>query len=82
VDPDPDPLLLRKSGSPGNRSRTSGYVARNPDHWIKEVVYPAYVPIIERERFLTAVPGRSVCYFLNDLAINILTLSGQNLFKK
>jgi hypothetical protein len=31
VDPVPDPLLLRKSGSAGNRTRTSGSVARNPD---------------------------------------------------
>jgi hypothetical protein len=28
VDPVPDPLLLRKSGSAGNRTRTSGSVAR------------------------------------------------------
>jgi hypothetical protein len=28
VDPDPDPLLLRKSGSAGNGTQTSGYVAR------------------------------------------------------
>jgi hypothetical protein len=28
----PDPLLLKKSGSAGNRTRTSGYVARNSDH--------------------------------------------------
>jgi hypothetical protein len=32
VDPVPDPLLLRKSGSAGNRTRTSGAVARNSDH--------------------------------------------------
>jgi hypothetical protein len=32
VDPVPDPLLLRKSGSAGNRNRTSGSVGRNPDH--------------------------------------------------
>jgi hypothetical protein len=32
VDPVPDPLLLRKSGSAGNRNRTSGSVARNSDH--------------------------------------------------
>jgi hypothetical protein len=31
VDPVPDPVLVRKSGSAGNRSRTSGYVARNYD---------------------------------------------------
>jgi hypothetical protein len=32
VDPLPDPLLLRKSSSAGNRTRTSGSVARNSDH--------------------------------------------------
>jgi hypothetical protein len=32
VDPVPDPVLLRKSGSAGNRSQTSGSVARNSDH--------------------------------------------------
>jgi hypothetical protein len=28
VDPVPDPLLLRKFGSAGNRTQASGYVAR------------------------------------------------------
>jgi hypothetical protein len=32
VGPVPDPLLLRKSGSAGNRTRTTGSVARNSDH--------------------------------------------------
>jgi hypothetical protein len=32
VNPVPDPLLFRKSGSAGNRTRTSGSVARNSDH--------------------------------------------------
>jgi hypothetical protein len=32
VDPVPDPLLLRKSSRAGNRTRTSGSVARNSDH--------------------------------------------------
>jgi hypothetical protein len=32
VDPVPDPLLLRKSGSAGNRTRASRSVARNSDH--------------------------------------------------
>jgi hypothetical protein len=32
VDPVPDPALLRKSGSAGNQTRTSGSVARNSDH--------------------------------------------------
>jgi hypothetical protein len=38
VDPVTDPLLLRKSGSDGNRAQTSGSVARNPDHWTTEAV--------------------------------------------
>jgi hypothetical protein len=32
VNPVSDPLLLRKFCSVGNRTRTSGSVARNPDH--------------------------------------------------
>jgi hypothetical protein len=32
VDPVPDPLVLRKSGSAGNRTGTSGSAARNSDH--------------------------------------------------
>jgi hypothetical protein len=32
VDPVPDPLLLRKSGSAGNGTGPSGSVARNSDH--------------------------------------------------
>jgi hypothetical protein len=38
VDPVPDPLLLRKSGSVGNRTRTSGSVARNSDRKTTEAV--------------------------------------------
>jgi hypothetical protein len=36
VDPVPDPLLLRKSGSAGNRTRTSETIARNSDHYTTE----------------------------------------------
>jgi hypothetical protein len=36
MDPVPEPLLLRKSGSAENRTQTSGSVARNPDHWTTE----------------------------------------------
>jgi hypothetical protein len=39
VDPVPDPLLLRKSGSAGNRTRTSAFVARNSAHETTEAVY-------------------------------------------
>jgi hypothetical protein len=38
VDPVPDPLLLRKSGSVGNRTRTSRSVARNSDDQTTETV--------------------------------------------
>jgi hypothetical protein len=38
MDPVPDPLFLRKSGSAGNRTRTFGYVARNANHYTRDVV--------------------------------------------
>jgi hypothetical protein len=39
VDPVAGPLLLRKSGSAGNRTRASGSVARNSDQYTIEAVY-------------------------------------------
>jgi hypothetical protein len=41
VDPIPDPLLLRKSGSAGNRTWTSLSAARNSDHYTAEAVIRA-----------------------------------------
>jgi hypothetical protein len=38
VDTVPDPLLLRKSGSAENLTRTSGSVARSFDQWTIEAV--------------------------------------------
>jgi hypothetical protein len=38
VDPVPEPLLLRKFGRAGNRTRTSGSLARSSDHWTTEAV--------------------------------------------
>jgi hypothetical protein len=38
VDPVPDQLLLRKSGSAGNGTRISGSVARNSDHLTTQAV--------------------------------------------
>jgi hypothetical protein len=38
VDLVPDPLLLRKSGSDGDRTRASGSVARNSGHLATEAV--------------------------------------------
>jgi hypothetical protein len=40
VDPIPDPPLLRKSGSTGNQTQTSGSVARNSDHYTTEAAIP------------------------------------------
>jgi hypothetical protein len=40
VDSVPNPLLHRKSGSAGNRTRTSGSVASNSDHQTTEAVNP------------------------------------------
>jgi hypothetical protein len=38
VDPVSDPLLVRKSGSAGNRTRTYGSVARISDYYTTEAV--------------------------------------------
>jgi hypothetical protein len=38
VDSVPDPLFLRKSGSAGNRTWTSGSVAKNSDYQTTEAV--------------------------------------------
>jgi hypothetical protein len=38
MDPVPHPPLLRKSGSAGNRTRTSGPVTRSSDHYTTEAV--------------------------------------------
>jgi hypothetical protein len=43
VDPVPDPLLLRKSGIAGNRTRASGSVARNSGHQTIEAVKILYI---------------------------------------
>jgi hypothetical protein len=53
VDPVKDPLLLRKSGSTENRTRTSGSVARNSDHWTTEAVYFLLHNIYKLSSYLT-----------------------------
>jgi hypothetical protein len=53
VDPVPDPLLLRKSGSAGNRTWTSGSVARNSDHYTTEAVYFLVRNIYKFSSYLT-----------------------------
>jgi hypothetical protein len=53
VDPVPDPLLVRKYGSAGNRTRASGSVARNSDHQTTEAV-----------RGIVNTAHRTVCGYL------------------
>jgi hypothetical protein len=55
VDPVPDPLLLRKPGSAGNRTRTSGSVARNSDHYTTEAVILVYVCAVYSEAAVSVV---------------------------
>jgi hypothetical protein len=39
MDPVPDALLFRKSGSAGNQTRTTGSVARDYNHYTTEAVH-------------------------------------------
>jgi hypothetical protein len=56
VDPVPDPLLLRKSGSAGNVTRTSGSVDSNSDHWPTEAFPPlAHMLIKYRDNFTSRI---------------------------
>jgi hypothetical protein len=53
VDPVPDPLLFF-SGSPGNRTRASGSVARNSDH---QAVEADHTPMLIMLGYLPSVLG-------------------------
>jgi hypothetical protein len=53
VDPVPDPLLPKESGSAGNRTRTSGSVPRNSDHETTEAVYFILHNIYKFSSYLT-----------------------------
>jgi hypothetical protein len=63
VGPVPDSLLLRKSGSVGNRTRTSDSVARNSDHYNTEEV----------PRHITDIKKKSIPLVYSLLAIVITT---------
>jgi hypothetical protein len=52
VDPVPDTLLLRKSGSSGNRTLTFGSVARNSDYYI---TYINSIRISQESQYISAV---------------------------
>jgi hypothetical protein len=58
VDPVPDLLLFRKSGSAGNRSQTSGSVARNPDQFSTEaVIFIIIITVLAANVVLSGVSG-------------------------
>jgi hypothetical protein len=44
--PVPDALLLKNSGSAGNRTRTSGPTAKNSDHETTEVIQTDMLPLL------------------------------------
>jgi hypothetical protein len=54
VDRVPDPLLFRKSGSAGNRTRTSGSVAKNSDYLTTEAVLSLFMLMQNAELLLFA----------------------------
>jgi hypothetical protein len=62
VDPVPDPLLLRKSGSAGSRTRASGSVAKNSDHCIQHFKNP-----------LTVASKEIHCHGIESVAQHVLT---------
>jgi hypothetical protein len=66
VDSFQDPLLLRKSGSAGNRTRTSGSVARNSDHCITEEVL--FSPIGSRYSICVILLGHTILTILSTTA--------------
>jgi hypothetical protein len=53
VEPVLNPLLLRKSGSAGNRTRTSGSVAKNSDQYTTEAVYFLLLNIYKLNSYVT-----------------------------
>jgi hypothetical protein len=69
VDSVPGPILIRKSGSAGNRSRTLGSVARNSDHYTAEAVYFLLHNIYKFGSYLTGstIHHRSVASNSDDL---------------
>jgi hypothetical protein len=64
VDAVPDPLLLRKSGSTGNRTRTSESVARNSDHYTTEAV--TTVPILYLSLWTRIYSGTILTYAITE----------------
>jgi hypothetical protein len=72
VDPVPDPLLLRKSGCAGNRTRTSGSVARISDHYTEAGLEIKHIIYIEEEIHLYRL--------LRSIILNISVRSVHSIF--
>jgi hypothetical protein len=76
VDPVPDPLLPRKSGSPGNRTLTSGYVSRNFDRKATEAVSIALQSVMSNMTVFLQLPPlephskHRKTYFINKRQFN------------
>jgi hypothetical protein len=79
VDSVPDPLLLRKSGSVGNQTRTSGFVAKNSDYQTTEaVLFLQYrsVIVLFHTRVVGLVYILLVCWFVF-VVVYISVITGQ-----
>jgi hypothetical protein len=74
----PDPLLLRKSGSVGNRNRTFGYVASNSDHWTIEAVYFLLHNIYKSSSYLTENTTHLHFFFLDPIYLQSVTIHSAN----
>jgi hypothetical protein len=77
VDPVPDPLLLRKCGSAGNRTRASGYVARNSDHYTRGAVHNNRRTVqfceVRVRRNIFLLMGSAVCHHKPNIVIQTPT---------
>jgi hypothetical protein len=62
VDPVPHPLLLRKSGSARNRTRTSGSVARNSNHLTTEAVVTHFHITLKKVKFYLCVTRKAIVH--------------------
>jgi hypothetical protein len=61
VDPVPDPLLIRNCGSAENRTRTSGFVARNSDQGTTEADTSKSLTLNYYERVAVILDSVAVC---------------------
>jgi hypothetical protein len=81
VDSVPDPLLLRKSGNAGNRTRASESVARNSDHWAVLILSFTLRLVLPNRLFRATFPTKTILLcpmrliFHDHLNVLILTVN-------